>query len=244
MAKAALLPTPLPGCCLQQVLNQSSEKRIPWILLLLQTNQDLCLSCGRICAPCNLIYWQLPCSSTLLSLFLDAFSASLLTSHAESLHLLWILLKDSSELGSSNRSAVIFIYFWPNFHSSSYFAFHLQHFCSSVHTWPGSECVSEGSQSSLSILAWIPAYLEHLLLPLKAGLSQTEAEVLFYDISSCAFALTSSWERCCLCWMMAYSALCAPLWFYNEDFDILNTLTLEMCYTCLVFDLGEIFWRC
>lgn len=85
---------------------------IPWILLLLQTNQDLCLSCGRICASSNLICWQLPCSPTLLSLFLDALSASLLTSHAESLHLLWILLKDSIELGSSNRNAVIFIYFF------------------------------------------------------------------------------------------------------------------------------------
>lgn len=36
-------------------------------------------------------------------------------------------------------------------------------------------------------------------------------------------------------------ALCAPLWFYNEDFEILNTLRLEMCCTCLVFNFREIF---
>lgn len=40
---------------------------------------------------------------------------------------------------------------------------------------PGSERVSEVSQSYLSLLAWIPAYPLHLFPPLKAGNAWTQS---------------------------------------------------------------------
>lgn len=225
----------------------SPQKRgILCILLLLQTNQDFCLSCGRIRAPWNLIYRQLPCSSSLLSLsfFLDALAASVFTSQAEFLHLLCVLFKDSNELGSSGRSAVIFIYFWPNVHSSSSFTFHLQHFCSSLHTRPRLRVCVRGIPI-LSQPPFLDPSISVALIPSPQswGCSDRAVAVL-WCLALCLCTHIFSGEMLSLCWMMVYSVVCAPLWFYNEDFSILNTLTLEMCCTCLVFGLREVFWRC
>lgn len=97
---------------------------------------------------------------------------------------------------------------------------------------PDSGRVPEVFQSYLSLLAWIPAYLLHLFPPLQAGVAQIEScGAVLWCVSLCLCTHIFSGRMLSLCWMMVYSALCAPLWFHNEDFVILNTLTLETCCT-------------
>lgn len=108
-------------------------------------------------------------------------------------------------VSSSNTSALIFIYFWPNDHSLCSLT---STFCISTHLstpGPGSEHVSEASQSCLSFLAWIPSYLLHFS-PLKTGVAQTE---------SCGVVLW--YNSLCLCTHIFYRQMLSlsGVWWYT-----------------------------